>query len=91
MYLAMGIVLALNISHFWQDTIWVGNCQECNMETKALFSFHLDPMAFSFPFSCFPNPTLAPKTFFMLKLFVASLSHQIFWGVEGGDLQGIRG
>ena len=68
MYLAMGIVLALNISHFWQDTIWVGNCQECNMETKALFSFHLDPMAFSFPFSCFPNPTLAPKTFFMLKL-----------------------
>ena len=68
MYLAMGIVLALNIIHFWQDTIWVGNCQECNMETKALFSFHLDPMAFSFPFSCFPNPTLAPKTFFMLKL-----------------------
>ena len=34
-----------------------------------LFLLHLDPKppTFSFPFS-FPNPTLAPKTFFIVKI-----------------------
>ena len=38
---------------------------------------------FSFPFSCFPNPTLAPKTFFMVvKLLPAHWVTNIFGGLK---------